>query len=108
MDAFVLLLGIVSPHGQPFSKIVESTSDRIVGPWIVTHIVIGQGGMVDDCWQSTHGKIAASPTSSWESGGGGGECGCLSGIQSDRVNLNALVPWKNRTDVGKSVRITGT
>ena len=48
-----LLLGIVSPHGPPFSKIVESTSDGIDGPWIVAHI--GQGGMVDDWWQSTPG-----------------------------------------------------
>ena len=29
-DAFVLLLGIVSPHGTPFSKIVESTSEAPV------------------------------------------------------------------------------
>ena len=50
MDAFVLLLDIVSPHGPPFSKVVESTSDGIDGPWIVTHI--GQGGMADDWWQS--------------------------------------------------------
>ena len=68
MDAFVLLLAIfnlnslfqtqlitevhrlVSPHGPPFSKVVESTSDGIDGPWIVTHI--GQGGMADDWWQS--------------------------------------------------------
>ena len=50
VDAFVLLLGLVSPHGPPFSKIVESTSD---GPWIVTHI--GQGGMVDDWWHSAPG-----------------------------------------------------
>ena len=35
----------------------ESTSDRIDGPWIVTHI--GQDGMVDDSWQSAPGKIAA-------------------------------------------------
>ena len=48
MDAFVLLLDIVSPHGPPFSEIVESTSDGIDGPWIVA----GQGGMVDDWWQS--------------------------------------------------------
>ena len=53
VDAFVLLLGMVSPRGPPFSKIVESTSDRIDGPWIVTPI--GQGGMVDDWWQSAPG-----------------------------------------------------
>ena len=64
VDAFVLLLGMVSPHGPPFSKIVESTSD---GPWIVTHI--DQGGMVDDWWQSAPGKITAPPTLRWESGG---------------------------------------
>ena len=29
VDAFVLLLGIVSPHGPPFSKTVESTPDGI-------------------------------------------------------------------------------
>ena len=57
MDVFVLLLGMVSPHGPPFSKIVESTSDGIDGTWIVTHI--GQDGMVDDWWQSAPGKIAA-------------------------------------------------
>ena len=33
-------------HHPKFSKIVESTSDGIDGPWIVTHI--GQGGMVDE------------------------------------------------------------
>ena len=71
MDAFVLLLGMVSPHGPPFSKVVESTSD---GPWIVTHI--DQSGMVDDWWQSVPGKLAAPPTLRWESGGGG--CGYLS------------------------------
>ena len=57
-------------HGFPSwptnSKIVESTSDR---PWIVTHI--GQGGMVDDRWQSAPGKITA-----WESGVK--KCGYLS------------------------------
>ena len=47
---------MVSPHGPPFSKISESTSDGIDGPWIVTHI--GQGGMVHDWWQSAPGKIA--------------------------------------------------
>ena len=66
MDAFVLLLDIVSPHGPPFSKIVESTSDGIDGPWIVAHI--GQGGMADDWWQSAPGNIAAPPILSWESG----------------------------------------
>ena len=71
MDAFVLLLGMVSPHGPPFSKIVESTSDGIDGPWIVIHI--GQGGMVDDWLQSAPGKIAAPPppTLIWKLGGGG-------------------------------------
>ena len=54
VDAFVLLLGMVSPHGPPFSKFTESPSDGI--DWIVTHI--GQGGMVDDWWQSAPGKIA--------------------------------------------------
>ena len=67
---------MVSPHGSPFSKIVESASDGIDGPWIVT--TIGQGGMVDDWWQSAPGKIAAPPTLRWESGGGG-KCGYLSG-----------------------------
>ena len=42
----VLLLDIVSPHGPPFSKVVESTSDGIDGPGIVAHL--GQGGMADD------------------------------------------------------------
>ena len=36
VDAF-LLLGMVSPHGPPISKMVESTSEGIDGPWIVTH-----------------------------------------------------------------------
>ena len=36
------------------------------GPWIVTGI--GQGGMVDDWWQSAPGKIAALPTLRWEYG----------------------------------------
>ena len=49
-----------------FSKIVESTSDGIDGPWIVAHI--GQGGMADDWWQPAPGKIAAPPILSWESG----------------------------------------
>ena len=62
--AVVLLLGMVSFHGPPFSKIVESTSDR---PWKVTQL--GQGGMVDDWWQSAPGKIAAPPPLRWESGG---------------------------------------
>ena len=57
VEAFVLVLDIVSPHGPPFSKIVESTSDGIDGPWIVTHI--GQGGMADDWWQS--GSLAIFP-----------------------------------------------
>ena len=71
--AFVLLLGMVSPHSPPFSKtIVESTSDA---PWIVTHI--GQGGMVDGWWQSATGKIAAPPTLRRESGVK--KCGYLSG-----------------------------
>ena len=35
----------------------------------MTHI--GQGGMVDDWWQSTPGKIAAPPTLRWEWVGGG-------------------------------------
>ena len=48
---------MVSPHGPPFSKIFESTSDRIDGPWIVTHI--GQDGMIDDWWHFAPGKIAA-------------------------------------------------
>ena len=48
VDVFVLLLVMVFPYGPPFSKIVESTSDGIV-----THI--GQGGMVDDWWQSAPG-----------------------------------------------------
>ena len=29
----------------------------------------GQGGMVDDWWQSAPGKIASPPTLRWESGG---------------------------------------
>ena len=44
MDAFVLLSGMIAPHGPPFSKIVESTSD---GPWIVTNSLqqkLGGGG----------------------------------------------------------------
>ena len=57
---------MVSTHGPPFSKIVESTSDGIDGPWMVTR----QGGMVDDWWQSAPGKIAAPPTLIWEWGGG--------------------------------------
>ena len=76
MDAFVLLLDIVSPHGPPFSKIVESTSDGIDGPWIVAHI--GQGGMADDWCQSAPGKIAAPPILSWKPGAK--QCGDLSGI----------------------------
>ena len=36
---------------------------------MVTHI--GQGGMVDDWWQSAPGKITTPPTLIWESGGGG-------------------------------------
>ena len=85
VDAFVLLLGMVSPRGPPFSKIVESTSGldsdthrpgwngwwlEAVCPWIVPHI--GQDGMVDDWWQSAPGKIAAPPTLRWKSWGGGG------------------------------------
>ena len=65
MDAFVLLLDMVSPHGPLFSKIVESTSDGIDGPWIVAHI---EGGMADDGWQSAPGKMATPPILSWESG----------------------------------------
>ena len=65
---------MVPPHGPPFSKIVESTPD---GPWIVTHI--GQGGMVDDWWQSAPGR---SPHPNFDMGiwGGGGSTGYLSGI----------------------------
>ena len=74
MDAFVLLLDIVSAHGPPFSKIVESHG--IDGPWIVAHI--GQGGMADDWWQSAPGKIAAPPILNWESGAK--KCGDLSGM----------------------------
>ena len=36
----------------------------------MTHM--GQGGMVDDRWQSAPGKIGAPPTLRWGSGGGGG------------------------------------
>ena len=43
----------------------------------MTHI--GQGGMVDDWWQSTPGKIAEPPTLRWKSGGR--KCGYLSGIR---------------------------
>ena len=55
------------PVGQSV-MLIETT------PWIVLHI--GQGGMVDDWWQSAPGKIAAPPTLRWESDthrGGGGE-----------------------------------
>ena len=76
MDPFALLLDIVPPHGPPFSKIAESTSDGIDGPWIVAHI--GQGGMANDWWQSAPGKISAPLILSWESGAK--KCGDLSGI----------------------------
>ena len=76
MAAFVLLLDIDSPQGPPFSKIVESISDGVDGPWIVAHI--GQRGVADDWWQTAPGKIAAPPILSCESGAK--ECGDLSSI----------------------------
>ena len=45
-------------------------SESQEGPWIRTHV--GQGGMVDEWWQSAPGKIVAPPTLRWESGGAGG------------------------------------
>ena len=50
----------------PICWLIKSESQG--GPWIVTHI--GQGGMVDDWWQSAPGKIATPPSFTWESGGG--------------------------------------
>ena len=84
VDAFVLPLDMVFPHSPPFSKI-ESTSDGIDRPWIVTHI--GQGGMVDGWWQSAPGKITAPPTLRWEPGGK--KCGYLSGKYGITNSRNA-------------------
>ena len=71
MDAFVLLLGMVSPHGPPFSKIVQSTSDGIDGPWMT-------GG-------SPH--LERSPHPDFDMGMGG-ECGYHSGIYATFKGLD--------------------
>ena len=93
---------MVSPHGPPFSKIVESTSDGIDGPSIVTHI--GHGGMADDWgsttnahktnadWcQSAPGRVAAPLILSWESGAGMHYTVCLAIAEKHNHN-NLYIP----------------